>query len=225
MTGGSDRMKVTVFTTMPPGVYSGGRYLSLMLAYAMSRAGADVTYITNNAPLFERDFEPFRRLCPIRSIVTPTYTVPDDLHSDWVIVIPTGGFNNRFYKAATDHAQARGARLALVSFETPNWFAAMSPFPRSPMPSESWRQVVAGGGLVVTIAHEGVAPARAYFGEGWTVRGGGSTSGTLRSTIWPLPPRWRWGRMPTAPGAVSPCSPAPRTGTRAPMTCCACRPT
>lgn len=160
------RMKVSVFTTMPQGIYSGGRYLSLMLAYAMSRAGAEVNYITNNAPLFERDFEPFQRMCPIRSIVAPTFTLPDDLTSDWVVVIPTGGFNNRFYSAAIDHARAQNARLALLSFETPNWYASLSPFPRSPMPTESWRQVVEGGGLVVTIAREGVEPARAYFGPG-----------------------------------------------------------
>ncbi len=166
MTGGSDRMKVTVFTTMPPGVYSGGRYLSLMLAYAMSRAGAEVTYITNNAPLFERDFQLYQQQCPIRSLVIPTYALPEDLKSDWVVVIPTSGFNNRYYNSAIEHAKASGARLALLSFETPNWYAELSPYPRSPMPTEGWRQVVAGGGLVVTIAEEGLQPARAYFGEG-----------------------------------------------------------
>lgn len=166
MADGADRMKVSVFTTMPPGVYSGGRYLSLILAYAMARAGAEVAYVTNNAPLFERDFAPYDRICPIRSIVAPTFALPADLASDWVVVIPTGGFNNRFYNAAIDHARAQNARLALLSFETPNWFAEMSPWPRSAMPTESWRQVVAGGGLIVSIAEEGVAPARAYFGEG-----------------------------------------------------------
>lgn len=162
----SPPLRVTVFTTMPPGVYSGGRYLSLMLAHAMARAGAAVAYVTNNAPLFERDFAPFAGLAPVRSIVTPKFELPADLVSDWVVVIPTGGFAAQFYNAALDHARAQQARVALLSFETPNWFAALSPFPRSPMPTESWRQVVAGGGLVVTIAREGVAPARAYFGEG-----------------------------------------------------------
>lgn len=166
MTGESERMKVSVFTTMPQGVYSGGRYLSLILAYAMSRAGADVTYVTNNAPLFERDFRLYDQMCPIRTIIAPTFALPDDLVSDWVLVIPTGGFNSRFYNAAIDHAKASGARLALLSFETPNWYADLSPFPRSPMPTESWRQVVASGGLVVTIAQEGIEPARAYFGDG-----------------------------------------------------------
>jgi glycosyltransferase involved in cell wall biosynthesis len=159
-------MKVTVFTTMPPGVYSGGRYLSLMLAYAMSRAGAEVTYITNNAPLFERDFQLYQQQYPIRSLVIPTYALPEDLKSDWVVVIPTSGFNNRYYNSAIEHAKASEARLALLSFETPNWYAELSPYPRSPMPTEGWRQVVAGGGLVVTIAEEGLQPARAYFGEG-----------------------------------------------------------
>lgn len=159
-------MKVSVFTTMPPGIYSGGRYLSLILAYSMSRAGADVTYVANNAPLFERDFQLYDSLCPIRSIISPDFSLPDDLTSDWVVVVPTGGFNGRFYNAAINHARAHNARLALLSFETPNWFASLSPWPRAAMPTEAWRQVVAGGGLVITIAEEGIAPAREYFGIG-----------------------------------------------------------
>lgn len=156
--------KVSVFTTMPPGIYSGGRYLSMMLAYAMARAGADVTYVTNNPPLFERDFAPFDDISPVRRIISPDFSLPDDLTSEWVVVIPTGGFDSRFYNAALQHAQTSAARIVLLSFETPNWYNALSPYPRSPMPTESWRQVVAAGGLVVTIAAEGLEPAQAYFG-------------------------------------------------------------
>ena len=157
-------LRVSIFTTMPPGVYSGGRYLSLILAHALARAGADVTYVTNNAPLFTRDFEDFEENWPVDTIVSADFELPAGLVSDWVVVIPTGGFNSRFYDAALEHARASGARVALLSFETPNWYADLSPYPRSPMPTESWRQVVANGGLVVTIAEEGVSPARAYFG-------------------------------------------------------------
>ncbi|AXI48998.1 hypothetical protein C1J03_19565 [Sulfitobacter sp. SK012] len=151
---------------MPRGIYSGGRYLSLMLAYSMARAGGDVTYVTNNEPLFQGDFDPYVTQHPITNLVTPTFELPEEMHSDWVIVIPTGAFNAEFYDAALSHARACGARVALLSFETPNWYADLSPFPRSPMPTESWRQVVDSGGLVVTIADEGVEYARSYFGAG-----------------------------------------------------------
>lgn len=158
--------RVTVFTTMPPGVYSGGRYLSLILAYSLARAGAQVTYVTNNRPVFDGDFAPYERQWPVRKVIGNDFRLPADLQSDWVVVIPTGSFDSRFYNAALDHARQSDARIALLSFETPNWYNALSPFPRSPMPTESWRQVVARGGLVVTIAAEGVEPARQYFGEG-----------------------------------------------------------
>jgi glycosyltransferase involved in cell wall biosynthesis len=157
-------MKITIFTTTPPNIYSGGRYLSLILAHSLARAGAHVSYITNNAPLFERDFNKYQSTWPLERIISPTFQLPDNLSSDWVIVIPTGGFDSQFYNAALRHAQSNGARLALLCFETPNWYADLSPYPRSPMPTESWRQVVASGGLVVTISSEAVGWAREYFG-------------------------------------------------------------
>lgn len=159
-------MKVSIFTTMPQGIYSGGRYLSLILAHSLSRAGAEINYVTNNLPLFQSDFVGYDSIAAVQKIVSEDFTLPDDLNSDWVVVIPTGGFNSKFYNAAIGHARTQKARIALLSFETPNWFGAHSPFPRSPMPTESWRQVIASGGLVVSIAQEGIAPAKAYFGAG-----------------------------------------------------------
>lgn len=156
--------RISIFTTMPPGLYSGGRYLSLILAYSLSRAGADVAYITNNVPMFEGDFRAFEDAWPIRTIVGPNFEVPSSFSSDWVIVIPTGSFDAKFYDAALRHAKKCRARIALLSFETPNWYNQLSPFPRSAMPTEAWRRVVANGGLVISIAAEGVRFARDYFG-------------------------------------------------------------
>jgi glycosyltransferase involved in cell wall biosynthesis len=136
----------------------------MMLAYAMSRAGAEVTYVTNNVPIFDSDFETYQSTYPITKIVGPSFETPHDLSAHWVVVIPTGSFDDRFYNAALDHAKKWNSRVALLSFETPNWYNGQSPYPRSPLPTESWRRVVALGGLVVTIAQEGVAPARQFFG-------------------------------------------------------------
>lgn len=136
----------------------------MMLAYAMARAGAEVTYLTNVAPIFDGDFDIFQETSPITKIVGPGFEAPQGYVADWVVVIPTGSFDDRFYDAALNQAKAWKARVALLSFETPNWYNGQSPFPRSPLPTESWRRVVASGGLVVTIAEEGVAPAKLYYG-------------------------------------------------------------
>ena len=158
-------MKVCIFTIIPEGLYSGGRYLSLILAHSLRRAGADVTYVTNNLPLFDADFRLYEEAAPLNKIVSKDFSVPGDVRADWVVVIPTGSFNDRFYNAALDKAREWKARVALLSFETPNWFNRHSPYARSPMPTESWRQVVARGGAVITIAEEGIRPAQRFFGE------------------------------------------------------------
>lgn len=136
----------------------------MIMAYALSRAGAAITYVTNRSPIFQGDFEILHKTSPIDIIIDENYTAPDGISPDWVIVIPTGSFDDRFYSAALRKAEQWRARVALLSFETPNWYNELSPYPRSPLPTEAWRQVVARGGLVVTIAREGVGPAREFYG-------------------------------------------------------------
>ena len=136
-------MNICVLTTNPRGIYSGGRYLSLVLGYSLARAGADIRYVTNNLPVFDADFNLYDSAAPIRKIVAPDMQITDDEPADWVVVIPTGGFDDGFYNAAIGLARRWQARMALLSFETPNWFNAVSPYARSPMPSQSWRLPIA----------------------------------------------------------------------------------
>ena len=157
-------MNISIFTTNPKGVYSGGRYLSMILAHALGRAGAKVTYFTNNLPMFNADFGCYEDVAPVEKIVDPDFELPEGHKADWVVIIPTGGFDDKFYSSALGAARQLGARVALLSFETPNWFNAVSPFARSPMPTQSWRQTVAQGGAIFTIAKAGIAPARQFFG-------------------------------------------------------------
>ena len=124
-------MKIAVATTMQPGIYSGGRYLAQILAHALNRAGADVVYLSNNDALFDADFASYDLDRPLRKIIGSEYALPEGFAPDWVVVIPTGGFDQKFYVKALDMAHAHGARVALLSFETPNWFNGMSPFSRS----------------------------------------------------------------------------------------------
>lgn len=124
-----------------------------------------MTYVTNNVPVFDADFREYDEIAPIRKIVDPNFGVDDVPPADWVIVIPTGGFNDKFYNAALGAARKWKSRVALLSFETPNWFNRSSPYARSPMPTQSWRLVIAQGGAVITIADTGIEPAQRFYGE------------------------------------------------------------
>ena len=155
-------MKIAIFSTNVQGIYSGGRYLSLIMGYSLSRAGASVAYYTNLVPTFDGDFDAYRAEDRLDIVLEADW--PDrDPDVDWVIVIPTGSLNDAFYSKAVGFAERSGARIALLSFETANWFNALTSPPRSPLPWESWAKVVENGGLVLTIAREGIAPARDFY--------------------------------------------------------------
>jgi glycosyltransferase involved in cell wall biosynthesis len=154
-------VRVAIFVNNPKGVYSGGRYLSLIAAYSLARAGADVTYVTDNLPLFDADFAAFEAVAPIRKLVD--FESPGSAQLDWVLVFPSGGITDVVYDAALNCAHRSGARVAVLSFATPNWFNSLCPWPRSGLSWEGWRRTLARGGLVLTIAEAGIEPARAFY--------------------------------------------------------------
>lgn len=156
-------MRIAIITSNPAGIYSGGRYLSLIMAYSLARVGETVIYATDNVPMFDADFAEYEAQFPIQKVVDKNFAFPDLGPLDWVIVIPTGGISDVVYSAGARCAAASGARISLMSFESPNWFNSLAPHKRSGLPWEAWRKCVAQGGLVLTIAREGIAPAREFY--------------------------------------------------------------
>jgi len=156
-------MKIAIFSMNVAGIYSGGRYLSLIMAYALSRAGADVDYYTNLIPAFQDDFKGMNETCPVRMVAEERWPDGGDPQVDWVIVIPSGGIADEFYLKAKRFAQQSNAMIALLSFETANWFNELVHSPKSPLPWESWAGVISEGGLVLTIAKEGVDYAKSFY--------------------------------------------------------------
>lgn len=157
------KLKVSIFSTNPKGVYSGGRYHSLIMAYALAQAGADVDYVTNTLPMFDADFAALGEQFPLRITVDPRFNGPEG-HCDWVILVPTGGLNVPFYAGAVRYAQQRGARLMLVSFETANWMNGLVPHPKNEIAWEPWRSALERGGLVMVSARAGLDFARTFYG-------------------------------------------------------------
>lgn len=156
-------LRVAVVGTNDPRNYSGGRYHGLMLAYAVAAAGGEAHVVTDHVPGFLADCEP---LAPDAVGIHRTADFVSGLPEgrfDWVVVIPTGVFLPDFYEACLDFAGNAGARLALVNFESANWFNALAPEPRDPRLWDGWRRLVMDGGLVLSSARESHVFAKAYY--------------------------------------------------------------
>ncbi|MGF7169448.1 hypothetical protein FHS91_001107 [Sphingobium xanthum] len=156
-------MNIAIFSTNVAGIYSGGRYLSLIMAYALARTGAKVTYYTNLIPAFNGDFEAIHQESPVEILTEEHWPQMGDPTIDWVIVIPTGSLADAFYSRARTFAKLSQARIALLSFETANWFNDMAQPMRSALPWEGWASVLSDGGLVLTIAEQGIPYARQFY--------------------------------------------------------------
>ncbi|HEY1707257.1 MAG TPA: glycosyltransferase [Rhizomicrobium sp.] len=156
-------IKVAIVATNNDKVYSGGRYHALIMAYALAMAGDDVHFITNKKPVFFDDLEP---IAPGR--VRFTYTgdfvekMPKD-RFDFVILIPTGVFQPEYYEAALRFARGARARIALLNFESENWFNTYAPAPRDPRLWDYWRRSLNDGGLILSSAMESQRHAEAFY--------------------------------------------------------------
>ncbi|SEA65016.1 glycosyltransferase family 4 protein [Rubrimonas cliftonensis] len=161
--GAEFRLRIAVLGTNNDKMYSGGRYHALIMAYVLARAGHDVTVATNRRPIFVDDLEP---ISPggVRYAFTPDFAraMPEGAF-DYVLLTPTGVFNPVFYENALDFARGAGARLALINFESANWFNATAPEPRDPRLWDYWRRAVFEGGLVISSAMESDRMARAFY--------------------------------------------------------------
>jgi len=156
-------LRVAVVGTNDPRNYSGGRYHGLMIAYAVAAAGGEAHVVTDHVPGFAADCEP---LAPGAVTFHRTADFVADLPEgpfDWAVVVPTGVFLPGFYEACLDFAGHAGARVALINFESANWFNALAPEPRDPRLWDGWRRLVAEGGLVLSSARESHAFARDFY--------------------------------------------------------------
>ena len=156
-------LRVAIFGTNSDGIYSGGRYHALIIGYALARAGCKVTVVTNRLPRFRPDMEP---IAPggVRFVVTPDFRsgLPEG-GVDIVILVPTGVFAPEFYAAALDFTRRSGARLALLNFESANWFNSLAPEPRDARLWDDWRRAVLHGGVVISSTAESDLHARSFY--------------------------------------------------------------
>ncbi|PZW43066.1 glycosyltransferase involved in cell wall biosynthesis [Humitalea rosea] len=175
-------LRVAVIGTNDPRNYSGGRYHSAMLAYAVAAAGGEAHLVTDHIPSFVADMEPL--VPPGAPHGVTIHRSADFLAGlpggrfDWVIVVPTGVFLPDFYENCLDFAAGAGARVALLNFESANWFNQGAPVPRDPLIWDYWRRICLDGGVVLSSARTSDRHARDYYH---------AAQGRLRFEVWSPP--------------------------------------
>lgn len=156
-------LKIAIVGTNNDSMYSGGRYHALIMAYSLARNGANVTFITNKKPRFFDDLDP---LCPGNISYVFTGDFQEKMPQgdfDFVILIPTGIFLPKFYESILSFARDSHARMALVNFESGNWFNAISPSPRDLRLWDYWHRAIVRGGVVLSSLRISDENARDFY--------------------------------------------------------------
>lgn len=154
-----------------PQAFSGGRYHVWLMAEAAAEAGWRVSFITNCYPSFYGEFQD-KTLFPchdkIRMFVGPlNWNEMEKLSCsgcDLIVMAPHGKGNDHVYDAVLSFVQRERAKLVLISFETGNWFNALSPVKRSEADWwAGWRKIAAKASLILSLTAEGTGYAREFY--------------------------------------------------------------
>lgn len=167
----SERPGRIVFYVMNPKAgFSGGRYHAWMVAEAAAESGWDVSIITTNVPPFEKDFD-VESLFPAHNkmkihlckLMEKEPCKLPDIECDVLVVVPHGDSKGAYYHNAIDFAASRGAKIALLNFESPNWFNSLSPVQRDPAKWNGWKLVSESAAMVFSLSGEGSAWAKEFY--------------------------------------------------------------
>lgn len=157
-------MKIAIFATNPVDSYSGGRYLSLVLAECLAYRDHEVYYVTNNKPTFCSDFEILNKHKRINLIVNDDCVLqPGGKKFDFVILIPHRNPSGYFYDNVKDFSRMTDANLVLFNFESPNWFNKYSPIKKDEIMWLQWKKCCEQECLVLSMTKEGQKYAWEYY--------------------------------------------------------------
>lgn len=154
-------MRVRILARMPAIGYSGGRLLALTLAESLAMTGAEVDFIADTLPEMHQEFRSFTR---IRFITADLHNLSPhaDPNIDLVLIVPAQNdvyVHGEFLR----HAFECRAKIAMINFESPNWFNALSPFKRLASVWLGWDIVSEHADLIYSISGEGDKWARDYY--------------------------------------------------------------
>ena len=116
-------MRIAIFSRMPSNVYSGGRYHVWMMAEALCYMHNEVYVITDNNPIFSKDFQNYTEHHKLQMVINHEFKT-DDVSGDfdYVYLIPGIMFDDILYQKTLQFAVRRRAKIVLLNFETTNWF-------------------------------------------------------------------------------------------------------
>ncbi|NDJ54378.1 MAG: glycosyltransferase [Chloroflexi bacterium] len=161
---------IVFFARNSKAVFSGGRYHAWMMAEALAEAGHQVSFVTDNRPIFYDDFRAYPAHHRIRLIVSTSFEATID-QVDLVIQVPSllpQRDNDRrrifqLYRQSYNTVNTHQARLALLSFETPNWVNALMPGYQDSAANQLHFNLAAEADLILSISGEGDRYAQAEY--------------------------------------------------------------
>ncbi|BAM02585.1 glycosyltransferase [Phycisphaera mikurensis] len=158
------RRRVAVVMRNPARGYSGGRYHAWFLAAGLVRAGHRVRVLTDRLPAFLHEIPP-AELAAMDVVVSERLEVPRGWAPDLVVLVPGGRLDRPLETAGVRLARDADARLALLNFESADWFNALAPARRDASRWGGWRYVASHADLVLSSAREGTRFARRFYRE------------------------------------------------------------
>lgn len=148
-----------------PKGYSGGRYHAVMAAVALAEVGWDVTMWSDCVPeFFDNDFVGYPSSKHIRWHLDKTsFCSPPKGRFDWLLVVPDRSAGRRRYANYIAFGACRKIPIALLNFESPNWFNSLAPHALDERLWSGWRAVSKVSSVVISSARESSRFARQYY--------------------------------------------------------------
>ena len=156
-------MRIAVCGKNPVNAYSGGRYYAWMMSEALASCGHEVTVWTDNVPVFLDDFSELPAHDSINLHCSPRFEELPEGPFDVVVLVPHMGWPVDFFAKTISLAKDNKAKLALLNFESANWFNELSPEYRDPALWDPWLETSSVADLVLSLAKESTRYARDFY--------------------------------------------------------------
>lgn len=157
-------LRIALFGINSADTFSGGRYYAWMVAECLALKGHKVEFITNNLPFFYDDFEDFPSHGDVElHISADMWSKRPEGAFDVVLVVPHSVPALSPFLKAILFAHECAARLALLNFESGNWFNSVAPEPRDLDRWDGWKRVAQEAAAIISLTSEGDKHAQDFY--------------------------------------------------------------
>lgn len=157
-------MRILILAHMPAKAYSGGRYHAWIMAEALAHMKNEVYIVCDNIPVFSKDFTGYPEHKNLHICLCKDFErFHVNKNFDFIYVIPSIGFDEALAQCALRISAKSKAKLALLNFETPNWFNLYSDDKRSKKEARKWEELCKYGCLVQSSAFISQKYAKLFY--------------------------------------------------------------